>query len=214
MKKTAMILSVALLIPFALSAQTTIGFTGGINLANIHGADATMHEEGLDFEPSDIMGFAGGLFLNIAVGEKFSFRPEFLYTQKGTKYEASFGEMEIESKLKFAYLEVPLLLQYNLPAGDNLGIFLIGGGYLGYNMSAKVEIKVTGLEEDEEDMKDEVENLDYGILFGAGVVINNMIELSARYSMGLAKIPIVEEGEQPDAKNKAIEIRAGFRLSK
>ena len=84
-------------------------------------------------------------------------------------------------------------------------------------MSAKMKGEVAGFgqtQDLDEDMKEDVKDLDYGIIVGAGVVINKSIEILVRYNMGFATLPDVEDDEDLDIKNSAIEIRAGFRLSK
>lgn len=222
MKKTVLLVLLTFLIPAVIFGQTTFGFTGGVNFAKWSGDDAEFTEEGLELGPDNLMGFAGGVFANMKLGENLAFRPELLYTQKGTKYAEGIEGFEVEMKMKAAYIELPLLLQLNLSAGEGLGIFLLGGGSVAYNLSATMsgEVSAMGYTEDfDEDMKEEIKDIDYGVIFGAGVVINNSIEIVARYNLGLSSIADVDEedleGEDaPNVKNSAIEIRVGFRLSK
>lgn len=218
MKKLIFILTLALLIPAATQAQTIFGITGGINLAKFSGDDAEFHEEGVHIKPGNFMGIVGGVFANMKLGENLAFRPEVLYSQKGAKYSDEIMGASYDLKMNLAYIEVPLLLQYTLSSSETFGIFLMGGGSLGFNMSAKMTGEVSGggmTITFDEDVKEDVKSLDYGVVFGAGVVINNMIEIFARYNMGLANIMEPEDGgETLNVKNTAIEIRAGFRLSK
>lgn len=217
MKRGLVIFVLAMLIPVVTLGQTTFGVTGGVNMAKWSGDDAEFHEMGVNIAPAYYMGIAAGVFANMKLGENLAFRPELLYSQKGSKYNEEIEGVAVELKMIFAYIEVPLLLQFTLSSSDAMDVFLIGGGCLGYNMSAKMKGKVSGFgmsEELDEDMKDEVNALDYGVIFGAGVVINKSIEIVARYNMGFATVPDPEDDEDIDIKNSAIEIRAGFRLSK
>jgi hypothetical protein len=186
---------------FAANAQTIFGITGGVNMAKMTGDDVEVP----GYDQTFIMGIAGGLFANMPIGEGLAFRPEVLYSQTGGKWEAG----DDYYKMIFSYIGVPLMLQYTIAAGDALGILLMGGGYFGYNISAQEKWDIGGVTGDD-DVED-VNSIDYGLVFGGGVVINNMIEIFVRYSMGLADVPD-EEGVELDIKNSAIEIRGGFRF--
>jgi hypothetical protein len=192
-------------VAFAANAQTIVGITGGINMANISGDDTEM----LGSEPEMFMRFAAGAFLNIPISDGLAFRPEVLYAQKGAKWAGEFMGTSWESKFKLAYIEVPLMLQYTVEAGGALGILLMGGGYFGYNMSADVWAEA-GAVENEEDIKDDIADFDYGVVVGGGIVISNMIEIFARYSMGLASLD--DTDADLDMKNSVIEIRGSFRF--
>ena len=110
-------------------------------------------------------------------------------------------------KANIDYIEVPLLVQFSIPTSGSIMPFLMGGGYLAFNLSAKV--KGDGWDMD---IKEDTKSLDYGIMVGAGALINNMIEICARYSMGLITGAEEEAGIQPDMKNSVIQILAGIHL--
>ena len=84
---------------------------------------------------------------------------------------------------------------------------IFGGGYLALNLSAKV--KGGGMDID---VKDDTKSLDYGIMAGAGVLISDLIEITARYCMGLTTGAKEVSGVQPDMKNSIIQILAGVHL--
>jgi hypothetical protein len=206
MKKiTILVLTFALVFVTASSfAQgiTAKGLLAGLNLASVSGDD--MEVDGVD--PSSSMGFAGGAFLVFGFSDNLGFRPEVQYGQHGAKWEE--GGDKVTAKVD--YLDIPLLLQFTVPTEGSISPFLIAGPYVAFNLSAKVVFDVEGMDLPDLDIKDETKSLDYGLIFGAGVAINDMIEITARYGMGLTSTDDTEE--DLDIKNKTIHFTAGIRL--
>lgn len=205
MKKMIIIFTVAVLILCFTApgfSQGTKGLLAGINLANVSGDD--VEQQGI--EPSNLMGMAGGLFMVKSFNDNMGFRPELLYSQLGAKYE----EGDAEVALKGAYIALPLLLQYAFSSEGSIKPVILVGPYLAFNMSAKLTYDIPGMDMDDEDIKDDVKSLDYGVMFGGGVVINDKFELTARYIMGLTTTD--DTDDEADIKNKVIQILAGIRL--
>ena len=196
MKKIFLILlAVCIVLPVAGFGQAGFGFLAGINLSNFSGNDAS--EGGVD--PSITMGFAAGAFVTLPFSDMIAFRAEALYSQKGAKYE----ELGESIYFKMDYIEVPLMIQLTLQTYSSIIPIILVGGYMGFDLTAKLTNGGSM------DMKDEVKSIDYGIMFGGGALISNLIELSARYSLGLAS---VADEEGVDVKNNVIQIFAGIHL--
>lgn len=181
---------------------TAKGLLAGLNLASISGDD--MELDGVD--PSSSLGFAGGAFLVFGFSDNMGFRPEVQYGQHGTKWEEGGDKVTV----KAAYLDIPLLLQFTIPTEGGIKPFLIAGPYVAFNLSAKVVFDVEGMDMPDLDIKDDTKSLDYGLILGVGAAINDMIEITARYGMGLTSTDDTEE--DLDIKNKTIHFTAGIRL--
>ena len=84
------------------------GVEGGINLANLNGAN-------VNDEVGSRLGFVGGAFLGLPLGESLKLQPEALYSQKGGKYNGNPYQVD--------YWEIPILLDVTLvgPLGLLLG---------------------------------------------------------------------------------------------
>ena len=199
MKKLLLILlAVCIILPASGFAQMSFGFLAGINLANFGGDDKDF---GIGIDPKMKLGLAGGALVQVPLSDNMAFRVEALYSQKGAKYEAGGNT----AKVNMDYIEVPLLVMFQIPTTGSVLPFLLGGGYLGYLMSAKITNGGPDV-----NVKDDCNSLDYGIMVGAGALINNMIEICARYSMGLGTV--VKNPDNIDVKNSVIQILAGFHL--
>ena len=205
MKKMTLILIAALVLCFIVPntfAQNVKGVLAGVNMANVSGDDVEI----MDVEPSSLMGLAGGLFMVKPLNDNMGFRPEFLYSQNGAKWEEGDGVV----KVKAAYLALPLLLQYAVSTEGNIKPILLVGPYLAMNLSAKMVTEFDGEEISDDDIKDDIKSLDYGLVVGGGVVINDKFEITARYIMGLTTVD--DTDAEADMKNKTIQILAGIRL--
>lgn len=204
-----MVLSLAIIFSTASFAQ--FGVMGGLNLAKFGGEDAAAVADET-IEPDYYIRFSAGVFAAITLSDGLALRPELLYAMKGAKYEGLYMGVNGKVWAKLTYIDIPVLVQYTVSTTNGYAPFFLAGPYAGYNLSAKERVEAETLNFDqEEDVKEGIKDFDFGIIFGAGVCINKMFEISARYSMGLTSI---DDSPNVDMKNNVIEIRAGIRLLK
>ncbi|MBU0984429.1 MAG: PorT family protein [candidate division Zixibacteria bacterium] len=204
--KTFAILLVALL-ALALTAVaqdqvtgiTAKGFKAGLNLANHHGSDK-------DDNHSTRTGFAFGAFMTYAFSPQFAVQPEVLYTQKG--YEWDDGVWTETGK--FDYIEIPVLVKFNIPMDGHLEPTFYAGPAVGILMNAKVDWETEG-ESGTEDVKDSTKSIDFGVAFGGGFNMAmgaQTLTFDVRYILGLAKID--DRTDPADVKNAVFEFMLGF----
>ncbi|NPV83156.1 MAG: PorT family protein [Candidatus Aminicenantes bacterium] len=194
MKKTgrSLILALALAFMFSLAASPALagiksGIKGGITLANIKSVPETF--EGYNWETKT--GLAGGVFLEIGLPGPISIQPEVLYVQKGAKITVTEGEVTGTFSANIDYIEIPLLLKFNLVSGGLTIPSVYAGPYFGFNTKAEFVTKVEGYPEIKEDIKDDIKNTEFGVTFGLGLtqklgVIK--VTLDARYDLGISNI--------------------------
>lgn len=119
----------------AAHAQASFGFQAGLNVANLQVSDDDPIDELGDEQPR--LGLTAGIVADIPFTPSLSFHPELLFSQKGERYSAGDGEFEATLTAQINYIEVPLLLRYALPIGQNgLTIGLEGGPAVAYKVSA------------------------------------------------------------------------------
>ena len=100
-----------------------------------------------------------------------------------------------ELELKLEYFEVPMMVKFDLGTSDTKP-YLMVGPTIGFNMSAKLKAA-----ELEVDIKEDIESVDFGVGFGAGVNVpmgNNSIFLEARYALGLTDIDAADSDKEPE----------------
>lgn len=205
----------------ASAAKVGLDVKAGLNLSKFIGKDADIfefeEEEGVKhpFLPA----FSGGLGLRIQIVDMFTIQPELLLSTKGTKYSMEEGDFSGSFSLKSMYLEIPVLLKFNIPASETIYPSIYAAPALGILTSAKaVEKYDDGEDSDEEseDIKDEFKAVDFGLAFGADLGIKvgpGKILLDVRYTLGLTSIwevPNGFEGDVPDIRNGAISVFAGY----
>lgn len=139
-------------------------------------------------------GWAGGIFMRFDLGP-LTGQTEALYTQRGAEIggEGVVGDPEIQ----MTFVEVPVLLR--LGSG---GTALYGGGYGAVKLDAKL---VT--DDSEVDLAPEIEDLDYGLVFGASIGLG-AVEIEGRTTIGLRNL--AKDPNVPEIKHRAISVLAGI----
>jgi hypothetical protein len=175
------------------------GVKGGVNFASITGdfTDDLNSRTSLHF----------GVVAEIGISEKFSFQPELLYSAQGAKYDDSDG---YSGTTKLDYLNIPLIAKYYVAEGFSLE----AGPQIGFLLSAKDEYESPG-DSGEDDVKDFVKGIDFGINLGVGYKLEGGLNFGARYNLGLSNLndydmSDFEEIGSFDWKNGVFQISVGY----
>ncbi len=194
MKKAKSILLLIIVLSFPLSqAFAQFGIKGGATLSSF---DTEITGNGMSFEESSDtkFGFQAGILYQHAINDMISIQPELLFTQKGGKDDVNGG---LESKVTLSYVEVPVLLRFNVPIDGDIRPYLIAGPHAGYLLDAKDEY-----DGESEDISDFLEDLNFGLTFGGGVQFGNFF-VDARYDLGLSNVFDESSIDEPfDITNK------------
>ena len=172
MKRLFTILSVIML-TFSVSAQE-FGVQAGMNMANLSGED---------METDMKMGIFGGVTAAFSLTDVMTLETGALYSEKGAQDE----ESGIKTSLAYSYIEIPLNIAYSV--SDQIS--LMAGPYVGLIMSANSKMSGEFLGQtidEEEDIKEDIANMDFGINIGASFSINESISVGVGYQLGLADI--------------------------
>jgi len=206
------------------------GLIGGLNLAGLSGADASMEALGNlvggDLDQSKLSTYAIGGYMTYTLSNGLVVRPEIHYIIKGTKYSYSgvMDGIDIDLKLDITmkYLEIPIFGIYQFD--DKIS--LVAGPYLEYflngNMDFEVKASYSGNSATESESwdidKDEVPKIGYGIILGGSYSINGQIAVVARYTIGLSNIDdgwgsnIDGEITSKQLKHSGLQILVGYSL--
>jgi len=174
-----------LVLPQTAAAGVKLGIKGGANIANVNGDFA---ETIADWKSS--VGFCAGIFIELNFGRILTIQPEVLYTMKGA--DAGTG------KLKFDYIEIPILLKIRIPTGS-VHPFIFAGPAFGFNLKAVLD----GIE------ISDMPKADYGAVLGGGLQLGRSIHIDARYTMGLQKL-VIPDLETIDLKNGVLSATLGL----
>lgn len=221
MRKIVGILSIiAGIVLFAQSAeaQVSFGVKGGVTFATFTQESELKSAEGNTQEVVNVQGFAGGAFANFTIPLlPFSVQPEILYVRKGGegRYSGKMGFDDFSSTevLKLDYIEIPVLLKFNIPVPAPVTPSVFAGPTYSYLVgSEKTVALVWGSQTDNSTFKpmSDLEKNDFGVAFGAGLDVNLLamkLALDARYTLGLKDIKETEM--QRTIKNRAWMIMLG-----
>jgi opacity protein-like surface antigen len=202
LKLMCMVLAVTVILSVNLSAQG--GIKGGFNLSKFYSVDPS----GLD--QKYLAGFQIGVFKGFNITPTIQIQPELFFIQKGSKVSYTFDSVEVTAKTKISYIEIPLLLKFNLRAGARVNPYVIAGPYVAFRTTAK-EIAEAGGVKEETDIKDDVKSTDFGLIGGLGLEFKltdmpKCILVEIRYELGLADIA---KSEDYKAKNSSIVFNVG-----
>jgi len=185
-----------------LTAQITLGFKAGVNLAQ-----QSIEELDLSIDSDEISGYTWGAFLEIPIGESNIYvQPEFLLLQKG-------GELKISNlKTTLNYVEVPILLKLKIINSSLLNINILGGPTFGYATSGETVENSTIVKINFGN--DNIKRFDLGIHAGAGAVLqlgSLGVFGDIRYLFGVSDL---DETSVRTVKNRGLLVSAGlqFRL--
>ncbi len=180
MKKSLVILLVAITASSVSFAQFRIGPKLGANIGKI---------EGKGFDEQYKLGYHLGVFAEIPLGKKFALQPEVLWNQINSDtvsgFSAIYQNLDDQSlqNPQLNYLSIPLLLTYkpakilSLQAGPQFGIL--------------VNKDKTFLQNGQEAFK----NGDFSLLLGAQLNILR-VRVYGRYAIGLNNINDLPDQEQ------------------
>ena len=211
-------LVVALVLAIPVAAQVGYGVKGGLNVATLIGDD----DEGLDSKT----GLVFGGFFKIPLGPSVSFQPEVLFTQKGAKETRS----GITIKVMHDYIEIPVLLKYDIPTQSTVTPAIYAGLSFGLIMSAKGSIDILGTSI-EADIANE-KSTEFGLVLGGSIDFGlgtGKFVTDLRYSRGLSelyesvlpyevallqqqgKLPLTDDyGNALDVKTSTISLTVGY----
>lgn len=198
-----------LLTPGFVSAQTTVGITGGASFANV-----TVKSGGISVSPKLKTGITAGLFIDAPLSSNFSFQPALNFVQKGYVVK----EDSYKDKLNLNYLEVPLNFVYHTNKSE--GFFIGAGPSVAFGISGKEKYTDSDFPEDNSTDKikfgssdDEIKRIDFGANVLAGYKLAGGFMVSGNYNLGLSNIANTGN-DNPDEggtiKNRYFAIKIGY----
>ncbi len=190
-----------------------LGMKAGINSSNLK-----ISQGGLSVSGSSVAGFSGGFYLQKKLAPNFFIQPELLFEQGGTKLSVQESTGTITETMALNYLNLPILAKYTFP---NSGFSVLGGPQIGYLLSAKATVAVTGQPELTNSSDSSYKKVNLSFVIGAEYAITPQFNISLRYFGGLTTIAKSEQGYDnmgnpttvnPDAKTSGIALTVGYNF--
>jgi len=202
MKKLLFTTVAILMLGMFNQASAQFGARAGLNISNVSFAD----EDEAFFDSK--IGFHAGVFYEHRLNEALYIRPAALFSLKGAKAEEEFAGVTISQSVNISYVEVPIDVVYKIAAGGN-SININAGPYIGMLLSANTKFDDGSGNSEEEDVKDMLKGIDFGLNLGVEYQMNQL-GIGAGYGLGLSNID--DSGFDDTVKNKNITFYVAYRF--
>lgn len=168
MKKVFVLLTVTVIGSFfsTVSAQTSGGIKGGVNIATLSGFEGR----------SRVSGHAG-VFLHHTLNANWCIQPELLFSGEGQRYFSNARE----HTLALNYIQLPIMLQY-YPTPQ---VYLEAGPQVGVLVSATDKVDEA---DGHSNVKEDFSAAQFALGFGVGVKPTDQIIIYGRYNLGLTDV--------------------------
>lgn len=187
-------------------AQSSYGFRIGANIARL---DGTFRSSA---DPEPLLGLVAGSYVDYELRNEFGIQLEVLYSSKGVTLPA-LQTPDSESALQATYLEVPLLLTYDLALGTSTVASFHVGPALAFEISERLFDRVDGFEQSQSSSS--LKSPDIGAAVGVDLHLNlfslDML-VGTRYTHGLRELAQSEGSDSASAKSRVLSFTVGFLL--
>jgi len=183
--------------------EIALGGKLGINISNVWDSNND------EFRADSKVGFAGGVFLGIPIGEFMGFQPELLFSQKGFNGEGTLLGSSYSFKRTKSYVDIPLQLQ--IKPSDYLT--LLAGPQFSYLISQtdKYTFGDNSTEQKQEFDNDKLTKNILGFVFGADLYYQQFI-MSGRVGWDFQNNKGDGTSTTPRYKNKWLQFTVGFKI--
>lgn len=184
--------------------RPTFGVMAGVNLAKVGGEDV--------FGADNRTGVLGGVFVTFHLSRSFGIQPEVLYSQKGFSDNS---DPSFDATVKMDYIDVPILLRYDIPVVGPIRPFFVAGPAFGLQAKCALEASGEGasasvdcdnLEDSEIDFQKK--SFDLSGVVGAGLDFRlggTTLMVGARYEHGFSDVV-----ENAAVRNRTWSVVAGL----
>ena len=183
--------------------QFQFGLKAGANYSNVY------DEQGEEFRADHKIGFAGGVFLTIPLGNVLGIQPEVLFSQKGFKAEGRLLDNDYGLTRTTTFIDVPLFLAVKpVPA-----ITLLAGPQFSYLLKRKDVFKSEegSVEQIQEFKNDNIRKNILGVVAGFDINLTPLV-VGARAGWDLSTNNGDGTSQTPRYKNAWVQATLGFRL--
>ena len=170
MKKTLVVMLMAVAFAMPSNAQIKLGLTGGLNLTNVNVKDAAGTVKG-----------RAGFFIGPTV--KFTLPIVGLGIDASAVYdqrEGKVGEGSAEQTIKSQSIQIPINVRYGMGLGDLLEFFAFAGPQFGFNVGSNKKIE-------EWDTEWTLKSANLSANLGIGLTVLSHLQAKFNYNWALGK---------------------------
>lgn len=181
------------------------GMKAGLNIADAKASGTDVPNF------TSLVGAHVGFFMDVKLGKQFSFQPEILYSTQGGQFkqEVFTGEtiVNTSNKLKYAYINVPLMMKYYA----NPNFYLEFGPQIGFLTNSELEVSFDGQTVGQDFMEYSTKT-DFALNLGLGYEVTKKVVISGRYGFGLTNTLDTEPGDNSELLNQVFLFSIGYKF--
>jgi hypothetical protein len=195
-------------------AQTRIAVVGGLNLPWQHYKFTTPSGSG-NVNYDMVASFHAGMVADFTVSERISFQPGLQVSGRGGQLTSHAFNTTGKREIRLYYLEMPLVVNYNIPVGENK-VFFGAGPSLAYGLSGK-DKQTTYATFTYDAFENLFNKFDAGLIAQAGYRMKN-IQVAAKYNSGFLNIynndnPNLPQEQSADCRNNVLAFSVAYFFS-
>ncbi|MEO8513119.1 MAG: porin family protein [Ignavibacteria bacterium] len=196
----AVILTVSTISVYSQS-KLSLGLEAGLNIAN------TVETPSSPFGSK--MGFIIGGMLDAPISPNFSIAPGVRFITKGSSYSGADGVASFNASV----LELDALVKVKFPLTE-IKPYLFAGPNLGFIMSVNYSQTPTGGTSSNQDISQNYETIDFGLMFGGGLdfKVAPTMDLFGQFGYSLGLSNIQKNNPAATTKTTGIQITTGIRF--
>lgn len=182
------------------------GIKAGLNFSEFRG----------DLENASVKpGFVLGGLVNYKINNKFAIQPEVFYSSEGTDYtitttnDISGTTTYTENSINIGYISIPVMVEYYLSKvsfefGPQISFLTFANLHTNTKVTTEEFIAADAYSTN---VKDDINNLDFGLNFGVGYNFTTNFNGNLRYNLGLLN---VEKNGEETNYNSVITFSFGY----
>jgi hypothetical protein len=184
----------------AIAQGSAYGAKGGVNVSTLK----VDPDEGDDGYSTQLGLIAGGFALRRLTG-RIDLQLEGLFSMKGGSTDVG----SADAKVRLDYVDVPVLLRYRIKGSDRRGLHAFGGPSFNFLVRART-ISDLGGTKIEQDVSDNVERFELGVVGGASVGFGRLM-VEGRYTHGISDTD-KDTDDEFTVRNRMVSVLGGIRF--
>jgi hypothetical protein len=187
----------------AFSQSALFGIKGGVNFAQLY---STFDNTTGSASTGSLTTYSIGVFADVMISNKVSIQPGFNFSGKGGNEKT--GDSVIKAKLFYLQFPVNVVYHAEIDPGE---IYFGAGPYLGYGLSAKVQVSDGTINQNLNvgfgGGEGKYQSLDAGFNGLVGIKLDNGLLLDVHYDLGLTNVSNISGS---NTTNRVFGISVGY----
>lgn len=208
--------------------KVSYGIRAGLNVSDIVGEYGPDADDRLDMNSR--VGFHIGGVVDIPITNGFYVQPGLSLTTRGAKEKSTYREAgyseETSTRYRPMYLQIPVLASFRADVSESVNVQVNVGPHFAFGLGGKCKdtyCDSDGLSESQKypffdestanEARFGAKRFDFGLSFGAGVILRKHYYVGIVYDLGLVNMAIDKEwGKEAKFHNRNFSIQLGYNF--